>query len=878
VTRTVLPNGLTLLVRESRHAPVAAVVTYVKAGYFDEPDAVAGMAHLFEHMFFKGSQKFPAPEAIATAVRRLGGQSNAGTIYDSTVYYVVVPREGLDAAIEIQADAIAHPLFDPGELKREAEVVIEESNRKYDNAPAYALESMYALAFDKHRMKRWRIGSNEVLRGIRREDLVRFFETLYRPENIVVSIAGDVSSERVIETVRRTYGAIPRGEAKRDPGPTEPPQTALKYGRKDGDIQQAFVTVGFHTPGVNHPDNPAIDLIATILADGRSARLYQSLVRAGLSQDVSAFNQNAREVGMLTVQARANPARVAEVEARLFAEIERLKREPVTPFELKRARNQVATSLALRLEDALGQARTLAYYEAYGSYRDLDREMARLQSVSPAQIRTVARRYLTLENASVYRYLPKGADLPDPPDPAADLRERIARLETPDPRPAPSDPRPTPTSDLHGGDRETALQTFTLPSGVRLLVQERHVAPTATIQIGFAGGKVTETPERAGITALMLESLTRGTRTLDAAAIDRAIEGLGTSVSGITRDDYFSLSCSLLSQNLGEILAILREIVREPTFPEAEVRRARELQLAGLRAERDNANSYPVTLLTRALFGDYPYAWPAEGREESVAPLDAAALRAWYRRVVRPEAMSILVVGDVRTERLRAAVTEAFGDWATASDPGATNNDTQPATAPVAATNPASPEIAEQRARRQTAFALGYLTAPFGHEDQPVLDVIQGLTSGLAGRFGIELRSRQSLAYVTGTAQVSRAKSGFFFGYLAGQHDKEARAKEAMRAEFARLTREAPSAAEMETAKSSLAGAAKIRLQSSSAQAGEMLRNLMLAGDPAYTPRYLERIAAVTPADVQRVGARYFGDRYAVGVLRGGEPPASGSR
>jgi zinc protease len=256
---------------------------------------------------------------------------------------------------------------------------------------------------------------------------------------------------------------------------------------------------------------------------------------------------------------------------------------------------------------------------------------------------------------------------------------------------------------------------------------------------------------------------------------------------------------------------------------------------------------------------------------ESVSDLDIAALRAWYTKVVRPEAMSILIVGDVRTDRLRAAVEAAFGEWRAA---GAGERATAAAPAPSHA---AAPEIAEQRARRQTAFALGFHTAPFGHEDQPVLDVIQSLTSGLAGRFGIELRGRQSLAYVTGSAQVSRAKGGFFFGYLAGQHDKEARAREAMQAEFARLAREAPPAAELETAKSGLAGAAKIRLQSNAAQAGEMMRNLLLAGDAAYTPRYLERIAAVTATVVQRVAARYFAERPAVGVLRGGEAAASES-
>ena len=147
VHRTVLPNGLTLVTRRQPRSGVVAINTWVKAGYFHEPDEVAGMAHLFEHMFFKGSKNFPGAEEIARQVSSLGGASNAGTIYDTTNYYFVLPCEGLVRGIEIQADAIANPRFDPDELRKEAEVVIEESNRKLDNPSAVAIESMFATAF-----------------------------------------------------------------------------------------------------------------------------------------------------------------------------------------------------------------------------------------------------------------------------------------------------------------------------------------------------------------------------------------------------------------------------------------------------------------------------------------------------------------------------------------------------------------------------------------------------------------------------------------------------------------------------------------------------------------------------------------------------------
>jgi predicted Zn-dependent peptidase len=218
VERTVLPNGLTVLFRPQSGSGVVAINTWVKAGYFHEPDEVAGMAHLFEHMFFKGSKSFPGAEQIAQEVTGVGGQLNAGTIYDSTNYYFVLPIEGFRRGLEIQADAIMNPNFDQEELDKESEVVIEESNRKLDNPPAVSLERMFATAFESHRIRRWRIGSNEVLRSIDRDDLVEFFQTLYRPENMILTITGDIGSDEVSKVVGETFARIPRGELKKGRG------------------------------------------------------------------------------------------------------------------------------------------------------------------------------------------------------------------------------------------------------------------------------------------------------------------------------------------------------------------------------------------------------------------------------------------------------------------------------------------------------------------------------------------------------------------------------------------------------------------------------------------------------------------------------------
>src|SRR5438045_507283 len=204
-TKIVLKNGLTVIIREQQAVPLTSITTYVKAGYFDEDDRVSGISHVIEHMFLKGTSKRPVG-TIGRETQALGGYLNAYTYYDRTVYHTEVPAENMKKALEIQADALWNSTYDASELKKEIEVVLQENNRKLDNPSAVASEKLYATAFEQHRMRRWRIGTPEGLRALTRDDIVGYVKKYYRPSNIILSIAGSVSSEETIAEVVKLYG------------------------------------------------------------------------------------------------------------------------------------------------------------------------------------------------------------------------------------------------------------------------------------------------------------------------------------------------------------------------------------------------------------------------------------------------------------------------------------------------------------------------------------------------------------------------------------------------------------------------------------------------------------------------------------------------
>ena len=264
VVRTVLPNGLTVLLRRDASAPVVAIVTYVKAGYFDESDDVVGIAHVLEHMYFKGTGRRGVGE-ISRETKALGGYINAGTIYDHTSYYTVVPSSGFERALDIQADAYANSVIDALELSRELEVIIQEAKRKRDNPSAVSVETLYSLLYEKHRMRRWRIGTEDALRSLARDDLMSFYRSFYRPQATILSIVGDIDPDRALGSVEGHYGSLTALPVERTPGPEEPERTGFRYRELSGDITQTQLAFGWRTQGTLHADTAPLELAAAVL-------------------------------------------------------------------------------------------------------------------------------------------------------------------------------------------------------------------------------------------------------------------------------------------------------------------------------------------------------------------------------------------------------------------------------------------------------------------------------------------------------------------------------------------------------------------------------------------------------------------------------------
>ncbi|MDB4891865.1 MAG: peptidase domain protein [Gemmatimonadetes bacterium] len=857
VQRTVLPNGLTVLVRRDSSAPVVAIVTYVKAGYFDETDDVVGIAHVLEHMFFKGTPSRGVGD-LAKETKSVGGYLNAATIYDHTVYYTVLPSSGFETGLDVQFDAYANSVIDAGELARELEVIIQEAKRKADNPGAVVTESLYALLHDKHRIRRWRIGREPGLRALNREAMVKFYRNFYHPGNTVLTIVGDVDQDEAIRKISEKYGALPAGTPVPSPGPTEEGIAGFRYSELSGDIGQTQIAIGWRTPPTLHPDTPGLDILSTVLAGGRASRLYRAVREKKLASSVSAYDYTPTTLGVFVVHAEAPPERATDAMREIWAQLRALRDDGVLDAEVVRAKRLYESRWVRRLEDMEGQANYLAEWEALGDWRSGEEYLERALSVSAEKVTDLARRYLGPDQAGIVLYRPERT-----PEVAASADRIRALLDDAPPAEVPAPSLPTLASPaVHARLRiereEAGVRVYRTSTGTPLLVR-RKAGALVHAGVYALGGARDEPASEAGLTTLMTRTALKGTVRRTAAQIAEEGELLGGSVSGGATSETFGWSISVPARYAGEAVALLADVTQSPTIPDDALDTERTIALADLAALRDDMYRYPMRLATTAAFAGHPYGVPVSGDELSLPRISAERVREWHRARFLNGPSVIAIVGDADQDELAAMIAAQFGELL-GGDPLALE-------APVWPT--AVVQRMEKREKAQTALAMLFPGPSRTDASRFASEMIAGVASGLGGRFFDELREKQSLGYSVQAFASERALAGAFGAYIAMEPGKEDVARRALLNEFAKLRDEPVTAKELEQAQTYAIGTHAIRQQSGGAVLGDMV-DAYLFGELRELMEFDNRVLSVTASEMQTVARKYFDEsRRVEGIIRG---------
>jgi zinc protease len=859
VQRTVLPNGLRVLVRRDGSAPVVAIVTHVCAGYFDETDDIVGIAHVLEHMYFKGTPTRGVGE-IARATKAVGGYLNAATIYDYTSYYTVLPSSGFATGLDVQFDAYANSLIDAQELARELEVIIQEAKRKADNPHAVAIETLYEVLHDRHRIRRWRIGREPGLRALTRDQLVAFYRNFYRPGNTILVIVGDVDPDDALREVERRYGTLPPGDPQRTPGPRENGASGFRYREWSGDIGQTQLAVGWRTPGSDHPDTPHLDLLATVLGTGRASRLYRAVRERSLASSVTAYNYTPTQLGVFVVHAETPPDTAAAAARVAWQQMRAVREADVGALELERAKRIHEARWIRRLETMEGQANHLAEWEALGDWRLADRYLERLLTATTAHVRQVGEQYLGADRAGVVVYRPA-----ESPQVAADATAARALVDKGHPEPfEAATASPAPASFVGVTEpalerEEASVRVYRTTEGVPILVRRKPGAGLVHLGVFALGGGVHDGEERAGLSTLLVRTAIKGTTRRSSSVIAEEAELLGGSVGGVSGVESFGWSISVPSKHARAALALLADVVTDAAYPADALETERAVAIADVVALRDDMYRYPMRLAGVAAFAGHPYGIPVSGTEESLRRIAVDELRVWHARHVLQAQSVIAIVGDVDADDAAAIAARELRPLA-------------PAAAPVIAP-PNWPAAAltsvEERDKAQTALAMLFPSPARDDDERFAAAMIAGVASGLGGRFFEELRDKHSLCYTVHAFQMERRLAGSFGAYIATSPEKEGMAREGLLREFDKLRETPVSPEELARAQTYAIGTHAIRQQSGGSVLSDVV-DAWLFGRLAELEEFESQIRRVKPEQMRAVAERYFDPgRRVEGIVRG---------
>lgn len=419
VLKTTLENGLTVLLKEVHTAPVTSFWIWYRVGSGYEHVGITGISHWVEHMLFKGTPRWPKGTADK-AVSREGGMWNGATWYDFTTYFATLPTEKIVVELDIEADRMSGALFEPQEVEAERTVVISE-RQGAENDPLFLLgEEVMGAAFRVHPYGHETLGHMCDLQTMTRDDLYRYYRTYYVPNNALAVAVGSFESGAMLDLIRRYFGPIPPGDLPPVRRPVEPPQRGERRVVVEGEGNTAYLSVVFHTPPATHPDFSPLVVLDTVLSGpsgmslfggggtNKTSRLYRALVDTELAADVSGSLIPTVDPFVYSLTATVRPGRTpAEVEERLWTELEKVMADLITEEELTRSIKQARAQFAYSSESVTGQAFWLGWSEIFADYTWFEGYLERLSRVTREDVLRVAQTYLRRSNATVGWYVPK---------------------------------------------------------------------------------------------------------------------------------------------------------------------------------------------------------------------------------------------------------------------------------------------------------------------------------------------------------------------------------------------------------------------------------------------------------------------------------------
>ncbi len=854
VLRKRLTNGLDVVIQENHFSKMFALQCWIDVGSLHEEPQEQGISHCIEHMLFKGTRSYAVGE-LSRKVEFLGGEMNAYTSFESTVFYLTLPARYAKEAVEILNEAIFYSTFDSEELEREKEVILEEMKRNQDS-PGHALgRCIFENIYKGTRAALPIIGYEETVKSFSRETLLGFHRKWYQPSNMKLIAVGDVQPNELWQQIEETFGTAA--------GPVVNSEVVLKQEEIKGvqvhviagDYEQPRLEIAFASPGLLHEDVLPLDLAAFALGSGESSRLNRRVRdEQQLTSAVGCSIYAPRFGGLFELSAMPQIENYLACAESIGRELARLKyEEPVTSEELDRARANAKADRVYSEETVSGQAQALghALHTPYELMNDLIVE-AKMNRITPHEVAQAVGRWLREDGCVLACVLPK-----------ANQGQVTAEMVGQAFKKGFQKPLGLSTKKAKSSTQKSGVFVEALSPQITFLYKQQKHNDLFNLTAVTSGGLRAETSATAGLHHVLADVLGSGTKRYDYEAMLLKVEGQGAVLAGFSGKDSFGIKLQCLSEQTKSLLPLFAETFLEPRFPEEQLQSAKLEVFDDIQMEQDAPASIAMRAFQQAVYGDHPYRFPVWGLEEVVRDLSAAGLLRHYEQMRDNSHWVISGVGPQPFEAVMEELQHLLAGHLKRSiaRPQLTN-----------AALPTMLKASEQQFKKdkeQVHLVIGTLGLAWNDPDRYALDILSNALGGSGGQLFLKLRDEQSLAYSVAPLHSYGCHKGLFGVYMGCSPHKLEDARKGISQVWEGICSKGLDKYEIERARNYVIGSHESDMQRGDAQCMTMaLMELYGLGFDDFET-YAQRLAAVSPEAVQKVARRLISEQPHVSIQVG---------
>ncbi|MBR1776650.1 insulinase family protein [bacterium] len=820
-----LPNGQTVVIYEIHNNPIVTIDTWVKTGSINENNTNNGISHFLEHLFFKGTKAHPTGE-IDRILESKGANVNAATSKDFTHYYITIPSEYFDTALDLHSDMLLNPQIPRKELEKERKVVLEEISKDANSPGKKVYENLNDLMYTTHPYKRKVIGTADIVGTMRREEILDYFNKYYAPSNMTTLIIGDVDTQKVLPKVQQAFNHEYKKPIKHS-FKKEHPLQSQKRKVEYTDAQSGYMMIGCRGAEITNNDTFTLDILSQILGGGKSSRLYREIKeQKNLAYSISASNGSFRDDGIFYITANYTPSKQEKLENAIFETISNMKKYGITSDEVERAKKMIIQDTYYSRESTSNIASELGYIMTLTGSSDLYQNYINgIKKVSICDVQNALNKYISENKSAVSIILPKSM--------------QNAQIQK--------------TNIKHTAQKVSenkGIAKYLIDNDATLLINENKNNNIIAINIIAKGGEFIE--KTTGEGTLVASTMLKGTKKYSAQELTNILDNNGIEITPVCDEDFFMINIKTTTAQIDKTLEILEEIVNNATFDDNELEKKRSEILSKIQQRRDVPMNVALEEFKTLMFEGSVYSNTNKILEKSLPKVKRSDVIRYYNDIFDAKNVIISINGNVNSENMIQAFGNIFSEKI-----GPKFDYSKYSVTKLNSPKKVSKTIKDL----QTAWLfMGWqVSGVQDKQDFVTLKVINTLLgSGLSSRLYRNLRESDGLAYQLGSNYNPRMLGGTFMGYIGTNPSTLEFSRNKMLEEINKLKAEFVSDEELQGAKDRLKGGFVLAMETNAEKASNIGIFEAYGFGYDFLNKYIEMIDGVTASDIVKVSNKYF--------------------